>query len=198
MAGGLSRAAVHEAGHVVVARALGRQVVLVRIGTQAVPDDHPHAGVLAGATAGGETRLGPILGPEIARRADAGEAFDQEHVDWLRAELVICLAGVAAEQQLLGGATAASGVGDTAQGATVARLLGVLGDADGGAARVARAEAIAVAVLDELAMGLEGFARLLSAGPIELDGAQSSVALEGLGVSSGSHQAMLEQLASTA
>jgi hypothetical protein len=195
MTSALTPAGVHEAGHVVVAYALGRRVSLVRLGSHPVPDDHPHAEVLAGSIAGGETRFGPDLASEISKRFNDGQPLALEHVEWLRAELVICHAGTAAEERLLGSATPEGWTADAQQGAVVVRMLGITDDSDGGAARVERAANIATSLVDALESELERVAARFSQGTVELDEAAITLLLEESGLRRGSHRELLEELA---
>jgi hypothetical protein len=99
---GLTPAAVHEAGHIVVACALGRRVTLIRLGRRMVPADHPHAELLQGSITGGESRFAPALATDINHRVETGIPLNAVHLEWLRAELVTCFAGALAETRLLG------------------------------------------------------------------------------------------------
>jgi len=196
MTSALTPSGVHEAGHVVVAYALGRRVTLVRLGSHPVPDDHPHAEVLAGSIAGGDTRFGPDLASEISKRFNDGQPLALEHLEWLRAELVICHAGIAAEERLLGSATPEGWTADAQQGAVVVRMLGITDDPDGGAARVERAANIATSLVDALVgSGLDRIAATFSQGAVELDEAAITSLLEESGLRRGNHRELLEELA---
>lgn len=187
--------AVHEAGHIVVAYALGRQVTLVRIGRQTVPSDHPHAELLRGAVTGGESQFGPALASEINHRAKTGFPLDANHIEWLRAELVICFSGFHAEVALLDKMDQDGAVADMKQGSIAVSLLGITADADGGAARVERAEQLAREVIAELASCVRRVAEVLSIGSCFLDEASAHALLERSGARQGSHRELLERLA---
>jgi hypothetical protein len=190
-----SRAAVNEAGHAVVGSALGRKVELVKLGTQAVPDDHPQARTLKGSIAGGETRFAPNLVSELRQRYAAGLPYTREQVEWLRTELVTCFAGVMAEVRVLGGATRESGLADMHQAAVVVNNLGISQDADSGERRVGRAEEIAQTIVNELATAIERVATTFSSGGGTFDASTVGALLERAGVRRGSHRHLLEDLA---
>lgn len=191
----LSSSAVHEAGHVVVAYVLGRRVSLVRTGSREVPDDHPHAQLLAGSITGGETRFAPDLASEISEHFNSGRQLELEHVEWLLAELVICHAGTAAEERILGRATSEGWTADAQQGAVVVRMLRITDDPDGGAARVERAASIATSLVDEFGNEIERVAARFSEGQLELDEAAIASLLAESGLSQGSHRRLLDELA---
>jgi hypothetical protein len=186
--------AVHEAGHIVVAYALGRRVTLVRIGRQTVPADHPHAELLQGSVTGGESRFGPALGPEISHRIETGAPLATNHIEWLCSELVTCFAGFHAELRLLGEMDQDGALADVAQASIVVRFLGITGDVDGGATRVERAEQIAQTVLAELSACVERVAAALSEGPCEFNESSAHALLEQSGVQPGSHRKLLDEL----
>jgi hypothetical protein len=190
----LTRAGAHEAGHVVVVYALGRRVTLVRLGREAVPDDHPHIGLLEGAITGAETQFSPALGTEINRRVREGEQLAEEHIEWLQAELVTCYAGALAETQLFGSSTDESALADLQQAAIVVRMLGITADADGGSARLSRAGAIAETIIDDLSGSLERVAVAFSRGHARLEEAAVNAILDEAGVHNGSHRDLLVDL----
>jgi hypothetical protein len=190
----LSPSAVHEAGHVVVGYAIGRRVILVRMGSRAVPKDHPHD-VLAGSTVSGETRFGPELVSEINRRSKSGQPFDAEHVEWLRAELVTCYAGALAEVQLLGHASEVGKLADLTQGVHVARMLGITDDPDGGEARLSRAGDAADRVITEHLESVRLVAERFSQGSVDFDEPALDALLDKSGVRRGSHRNLLDELA---
>lgn len=138
----LTPSAVHEAGHIVVAYALGRRVPLIRMGRQMAPVEHPHTSLLRGSVTAGESRFGPPLATEINRRVE-GSPLAASHVEYLRAELVTCLGGTLAETRSFGPRHSGGELADVAQASIVVKLLGISADAGGGAARVARAGRIA-------------------------------------------------------
>ena len=187
--------AVHEAGHIVVAYALGRRVTHVRIGRHAVPGDHPHVELLEGAVTGGESRFGPALASEINHRAKTGLPLDANHIEWLRAELVTCFSGFHAEAALLDKVDQDGAVADMKQGSIAVSLLGITADADGGEARVERAEAIAREVIAELSPCIRRVAAALSNGPCVLDEPSAQALLEQSGARQGTHRELLERLA---
>lgn len=191
----LTRSAVHEAGHVVVAYALGRSVFLLRMGSQAVPKDHPHWDVLEGSVSGAESRFGPSLAAEISQTANSGASLTPEHIEWLRAELVTCLAGRLAELQLLGDSTEEGWLADAQQASVVVGMLGFTSDADGGEARLNRAGHIAEGIIAELAEPHKRVANTLSEGPCELDEEAAHDLLERSGVTAGLHRHLLDALA---
>jgi hypothetical protein len=188
-------AAVHEAGHVVVGYALGRRVLLIRLGKQTVPTGHPNAELLEGSVTGGESRFGPALATEINDGAQAGIPLTASQIEWLRAELITCFAGALAETRLLGKENSESALADLKQGSIVVGLLGITADADGGAARVERAGGIAERIITELQACVEQVAAALSQGPCELDEPAAHSLLDQSGVSRGSHRGLLDELA---
>jgi hypothetical protein len=191
----LTAAAVHEAGHVVVAYALGRRVTLIRIGRRTVPLEHPHTELLQGSVTGGESRFAPALATEINHRLETGIPLDAGHLEWLRAELVTCLAGALAETRFFGARDSGSELADLKQASIVVTRLGITADADGGAARVDRAGEIADMVILELAECVEHVATRLSQGPCELDESSAHSLLEQSGVRRGTHRKLLDELA---
>ncbi len=154
----LRPAAVHEAGHAVVGFALGRRVALVRIGTEAVPQDHPQSAALRGSITGGETRFDPDLIPAMQRQHSAGS--------------------VAAETVLLGASSDDAGTADLRQGAIVANILGITQDHDGGARRVQQAEDTANSVVNELRLAIKQVAAALSEGQQTFDARTMDALLE--------------------
>jgi hypothetical protein len=191
---GLTPAAVHEAGHIVVACALGRRVTLIRLGRRMVPADHPHAELLQGSITGGESRFAPALATDINHRVETGIPLNAVHLEWLRAELVTCFAGALAETRLLGEKRPESELADLKQASIVVRLLGITADADGGEARVAHAGGIANRLIAELTASVEQVAATLSQGPCEFDEASAHPLLKHSGVSRGTHREWLEEL----
>jgi len=191
----LTSAAVHEAGHVVVAYALGRRVTLIRLGEQTVPTNHPHTELLKGSVTGGESRFGPALATEIYENVNAGIPLTAGQIEWLRAELVTCFAGALAETRLRGEQNTGSALADLKQGSIVVGLLGINADADGGEARVERAGGIAERIIIELEACVEQVATALSQGPCELDEPAAHSLLDRSGVGQGTHRALLEDLA---
>jgi hypothetical protein len=191
----LRPAAVHEAGHAVVGFALGRRVALVRIGSEPVPDDHPQAAVLGGSITGGETRFDPDLIPAMQRQNSAGLPYTPEQIEWLRGELVTCMAGVAAEAELLGASSDDAGTADLRQAAIVANILGITQDADGGARRLQQAETTANAVVNELRVAIKRLSATLSEGSRTFDARTMDALLEEAGVTRGSHRSELDKLA---
>jgi hypothetical protein len=191
----LTSTAVHEAGHIVVAYALGRRVTFIRIGRQMVPADHPHAELLQGSVTGGESRFGPALATEINYRVNTGTPLAADHLEWLRAELVTCFAGALAETRLLGEMDPEGAVADLKQASIIVGLLGITADADGGAARLERAEGVAQRVIAELSACVEQVAAALSQGPCEFDESSAHSLLEQSGVKPGTHRRLLDELA---
>jgi hypothetical protein len=191
----LTQAAVHEAGHVVVAYAVGRRVTLIRLGRQTVPSGHPHAELLKGSVTGGESRFGPALATEINHRVNTGIPLAPEHLEWLRAELVTCFAGALTETRLLGETNSGSELADLKQASIIVGLLGITADPDGGAARVDRAGRIAERIIADLLPSVEQVADTLSQGPCEFDESTAHALLEQSGVSRGTHRELLDELA---
>jgi hypothetical protein len=192
----LTPSGVHEAGHIVVGYALGRRVTLIRLGRQMVPADHPHAELLQGSVTGGESRFGPALATEINYRVNTEIPLAADHLEWLRAELVTCFAGVLAETRLLGEMNPEGAVADLKQASIIIGLLGITADADGGAARLERAQGIAERVIAELSACVEQVAATLSQGAREFDEASAHSLLGQSGVSRGTHRKLLDKLAS--
>jgi hypothetical protein len=194
MTSALIPAGVHEAGHVVVACALGRGVTFVRLGSQPVPEDHPHRELLKGSITGGESRFSPAFGLEISKRVKCGLPLTPEHVEWLRIELVTCFAGRLAEVQLLSSASDESWLADAQQAAIIIGFLGIKGDADGGEARIASAGNIADRILVDLSRSLERVAAKFSQGPSEFDEPAIASLLQQSGIRRGSHRELLHDL----
>ncbi len=159
-----------------------------------VPADHPHAELLQGSVTGGESRFGPALGTEISHRIETGAPLATNHIEWLRAELVTCFAGFHAELRLLGEMDQDGAVADVTQASIVVRFLGITGDADGGAARVERAEQIAQTVLAELSACVERVAAALFQGSCEFDESSAHGLLEKSGAKPGAHRRLLDEL----
>lgn len=192
----LTRGAVHEAGHVAVAYALGRRVTFIRMGRQVVPANHPHVELLQGSVTDGESRFGPALATEINNRVNTGTPLEADHVEWLRAELVTCFGGVLAETTLLGEMDQEGAAADLKQASITIQLLGIRADADGGEARLERAQEVAQRVISELTASLEQVATVLSKGPCEFDESSAHRLLEQSGVRPGTHRRLLDELAS--
>lgn len=131
------------------------------------PQNHPHAKLLQGSVTGGESRFAPALASEISHRVETGAPLATNHIDWLRAELVVCFAGFHAETRVLGAIDQEGALADVKQASIVIGFLGITRDADGGAARLARAEGIAEQVIAELSACVERVAGVLSHGPCE-------------------------------
>jgi hypothetical protein len=95
----------------------------VQIGSRPISESDPLAKYLGkGAVVGGSTLFEVGLLDEINQRALANEPLESRHIDWLRADLVMTVAGFLAEEQLLGhiADTSAEGVYDAVK--TAARL----------------------------------------------------------------------------
>jgi hypothetical protein len=115
----------HEAGHAVVAHALGRRVISIRATALRLPTGHPHNPFNKPVVSAGFTLNEPRRAEEINAQLDAGRAFTEDQTDWLLEEVVICLAGGLAESSATDRATArASAAADLHQCGQIAGMLG--------------------------------------------------------------------------
>jgi hypothetical protein len=194
----VSRAAAHEAGHVLVGSAVGRRPVLVRIGGRAIENSDPlirHLG--AGAIIGGSTLFEIGLLDEVNERTKViphAPPLEPRHIEWLRADLVASLAGFVAEEELIGEIADASAKADEVDAVRTAAKLQAAGE--DGSAQVVGAMAIVREVIADLRSEMEAVADAFSSGPPEFDETAIGEILTPLGLQFGSHRALLSRLES--
>jgi hypothetical protein len=190
--------AAHEAGHVIVAHALGRHVLRVRIGNVYLAADHPEDPSGVEMISSGFTLFGPLLADEVEERRRTGTPLTAEHVDWLRSEMVLCFPGLIAEAVLTKSRPGADA--DLAQAGAIAEALGKVEVREDGQVHVdaafhREAHGVAQAILADLVRNLIALTEMLAAQPnSEWPEEAIQAALSELGSPEGSHRHLLERL----
>ena len=190
------RPSVHEAGHVIVADAVGRHVLEVTLGRINVPADHPALQAGEWMVGDGRTVIGPLLREQIIEQWESNQPYTQEQVRWLWAELAISMAGVAAEVAVFGSATELGAELDLRQAAAVANTLGLPGD-PAREALVDEAEELAKGIVDQHRQGLLAVAESF-APPCSFDVRAVRALLDDLGFAHASHSHRIEELIAAA
>lgn len=194
--------AAHEAGHVIVAHALGRHVLVARIGGVELPPGHPSNPLEVASVSAGFHLAGPSLTAEINECFEAGVPFTAHQVDWLRSEIIVAFAGRIAECFLTGQADvpAWAAEGDLIQAGHVARMLGKAETRPDGeivydVEFLIQAHRVSGAILADLTPNLTCMADLLSVRPVaEYPEETIQMMLAELGSPEGSHRHLLATL----
>ncbi|HUY72698.1 MAG TPA: hypothetical protein VMV08_10675 [Gaiellaceae bacterium] len=192
-------AAAHEAGHVVVAHALGRDVLQVSFGRAELPHDHPGLPPELQALSNGRTLVGPLWEERLSEQFRDCEPFGDIQIAWLRAEMVMCYAGWIAEQALVGSYRPVGAYADWLKAVTAANLLGLAEMADGhwriSDTISAELERIGRLIIEDLRPGLVRLAETFATiAPAEIDEPAIRAMLADLGLARASHVHLLEPL----
>ncbi len=192
-------AALHEAGHVVAAHALGFRVVRVVLGDFVVPvgPGNPHN---RPAIAAGGVFVEPHLAAEVKSRHLAGQTFTSEQRDWMLSRCVIQLSGLYPELPLHTDLERArlGAVGDLAEFADIAEMLGQ-GVGQHGESMVApsfqvAAEDAVAEILDTLATNVLHLGDLFNANRGDWREDMIQGALDSFGSRRGSHLYVLDAM----
>jgi hypothetical protein len=192
----------HEAGHAIVAHALGRHLEWVYIGDFVLPVGHPNNEGDDPLVRRGYCLAGPLLADAISARHAARLPFTDEQADWLLTEAVITPAGYIgqASQSWRRRRDAANGAASDREAfESVAFLLGQAEDVDEETTLVSEAFETAAfetakRILIELMGNLMQLTDMFADRPGEWTEEALQTVLRDLGSPLGSHRPMLQEL----
>jgi hypothetical protein len=198
------RVAFHEAGHAVVAHAVGLTTTYIRVGWVVLPPGHPDNPTKEPLDSGGFHRIAPNLAAEVQAKLDGGEALTAAEREWALQHFVVCFAGPIAESAVAAVSrdeTFRGARGDFQQATWMAEALGRAVDMGEGklAAEPGLWQAgqeVAQAILLDRAADMALLADLLeSRAPCEAGEETLAVIFERFEQPAGSHRHLLDRLA---